>query len=272
MPRLRSLCREPCPIFAFIPSLIVFYPPLKRLSAAAVVHRLMKKFLNAFVLLATLAATVASFGAGGTIKRTTLVERLDTCEAILQDLQSSTKTAIPAEVLHRAQGIVVINQVQAGLFLGIKDGYAVAMVRRPNGRWSVPIFLRAGEASFGLQAGVKAVNTVLILTDEATSRLLLNSRFNFGAEAKAQAGVRGTDKEAVTKQLLEGAQVLAYSLQEGYYLGAAIKTGFMQPNDEANRIFYNSNLRPPELLFSDWTQPPTETRFIMEYVTRLTTR
>lgn len=229
----------------------------------------MKKFLTAFALLAALATTV---GASAVVKRETLVSRLDTCEAILQDLQSSTKTAIPPAALQAAKGIVIINQVQAGLFLGIKDGYAVAMVRRPNGRWSVPIFLRAGEASFGLQAGVKAVNTVLILTDDATARLLLKSRFNFGAEAKAQAGVRGTDKEAVSKQLLEGAQVLAYSLQEGYYLGAAIKTGFMQPNDEANRVFYNTNNRPPELLFSDWTQPPAETRFIMEYVTRLTSR
>jgi lipid-binding SYLF domain-containing protein len=230
----------------------------------------MKKLLNAFVLLATLAAALTVHAAP--VKRETLVSRLDTCEAILQDLQSSTKTAIPPEVLHRAQGIVIINQVQAGLLLGIKDGYAVALVRRPNGKWSIPVFLRAGEASFGLQAGVKAVNTVMVLMDESTSRLLLKSRFNFGAEAKAMAGVRGGEREAVTKQLLDSPSVLVYSLQEGYYLGAALKTGFMQPNDEANRVFYNTNNKLPELLFSDWTTPPAETRFIMDYVTRLTSR
>jgi lipid-binding SYLF domain-containing protein len=235
----------------------------------------MKKFLNAFVLLAAFAfATplLAVANTGPTVKRSTLVERLDTCEAILQDLQSSTKTAIPAHVLRRAQGIVIVNQVQAGLFLGIKDGYGIAMVRRPNGKWSIPIFLRAGEASFGLQAGVKAVNTVLVLMDESTARLLLKSRFNFGAEAKAQAGVRGGESEAVTKQLVEGANVLVYSLQEGYYLGAAVKTGFMQPNETANRTFYQTNHRTPELLFSDWVTPPEETRFIIDYVTRLTSQ
>jgi lipid-binding SYLF domain-containing protein len=233
----------------------------------------MKKFLNAFLVLAALAvATLPLRAATPEVKRTTLVERLDTCEAILQDMQSSTKTAIPAEVLRRAQGIVIVNQVQAGLFLGIKDGYAIAMVRRPNGKWSIPVFLRAGEASFGLQAGVKAVNTVLVLLDEPTARLLLKSRFNFGAEAKAQAGVRGGEREAVTKQLIEGASVLAYSLQEGYYLGAAIKTGFMQPNESANRLFYGTNHRTPELLFSDWVTPPQETHFLMDYVTRLTSR
>lgn len=231
----------------------------------------MKKFLNAFLVLAAFAlATLPLRANSGEVKRSTLVERIDTCEAILQDIQSSTKTAIPAEVLRRAKGLVVINQVQAGLFLGIKDGYAVAMVRRPNGKWSIPVFLRAGEASLGFQAGIKAVNTVLVIMDDPTARLLLKSRFNFGAEAKVQAGIRGGESEAINKQLLEGASVLAYSLQEGYYLGAAIKTGFMQPNESANRVFYGTNHRTPELLFSDWVTPPEEVRFIMDYVTRLT--
>lgn len=231
----------------------------------------MKKLLNAFLLAVALVAPALNAAASTPeVKRSTLIERLDTCEAILQDLQSSTKTAIPAEVLRRAQGIVIVNQVQAGLLFSIKDGYAVAMVRRPNGKWSVPVFLRAGEASFGLQAGVKAVNTVLVLMDTETSRLLLKSRFNFGADAKAQAGIRGGEREAVTKQILDGAKVLAYSLQEGYYLGAAIKTGFMQPNESANKVFYKTNHKTPELLFSDWVTPPEETRFIMDYVTRLT--
>lgn len=231
----------------------------------------MKKFFNAlFLLIACAAIVVPASAASPEVKRETLVERLDTCEAILQDMQSSTKTAIPAEVLQRARGIVIINQVQAGFVFGIKDGYAVAMVRRPNGRWSIPVFLRAGEASFGLQAGVKAINTVLVLMDEDTSRLLLKSRFNFGAEAKAMAGVRGGEREAVNKQLLESPSVLAYSLHEGYYLGAAIKTGYMQPNEAANRQFYRSNYRTPELLFSDWVTPPDEARFLMDYVARLT--
>ncbi|MBA4135924.1 MAG: hypothetical protein C0518_01255 [Opitutus sp.] len=232
----------------------------------------MKKFLTAFLVLAAFATAALPLSAASTpeVKRSTLVERLDTCEAILQDLQSSTKTAIPPEVLRRAQGLVIVNQVQAGFLFGIKDGYAVAMVRRPNGKWSIPVFMRAGEASFGLQAGVKAVNTVLVLLDEPTARLLLKSRFNFGAEAKAMAGVRGGEREAVNKELVEGANVYVYSLQEGYYLGAAVKTGFMQPNESANRVFYNTNHRTPELLFSDWVTPPAEARFLMDYVTRLT--
>lgn len=228
----------------------------------------MKKFLT--ILLCVAAFAGAHTAQATQVKRSTLLERLDTCEAILQDLQSSTKTAIPADILHRARGIVIVNQVQAGLIFGVKDGYAVAMVRRPNGRWSVPAFLNTGEASLGLQIGVKAINTVYVILDDATARLLLNRKVNFGAEAKAVAGVRASESQAVTKQIPGNANVLVYSLKEGYYLGMALKTGFMSPNEEANRVLYNSTNKLPELLYSDWVQPPAETRFIINYVSKLT--
>jgi lipid-binding SYLF domain-containing protein len=43
----------------------------------------------------------------------------------------------------------------------------------------------------------------------------------------------------------------------------------MSPNDDANRIFYNTNNRLPELLYSDWVQPPPEVHYLVDYVTRL---
>ena len=227
----------------------------------------MKKFLT--LLFCCTALTGALFAVPG-LTRPTVVERLDTCEAILQDIQGNYKTAIPADILHRAKGIIIVNQFQAGFVIGIKDGYAVALVRRPNGKWSVPAFLRAGELSFGFQAGGKSINAIYILLDDATARLLFKSRFNLGAEAKAVAGIRAAESERVTKVLPGDANVLVYTSTEGLYVGAALKTGFMSPNDSANQLFYNSNNQLPELLFSDWVTPPAEAHFIMDYVTRLT--
>jgi lipid-binding SYLF domain-containing protein len=227
----------------------------------------MKKFLTALFCVTAFAAVLP---AATGFTREAAVSQLDSCEAILQEMQGNVKTAIPADVLRRAKGLVIINQFQAGFFLGIKDGYAVALVRRPNGKWSVPAFLKAGELSFGLQAGGKAINAVYVLMDDSTARLLLKNRMNLGAEAKAVAGIRAAEREAVTKNLPGDANVLIYSTTEGFYLGAAVKTGYMSPSEEANRVFYNSNHRMPELLFSDWVTPPPETRFLMDYVTRLT--
>jgi lipid-binding SYLF domain-containing protein len=227
----------------------------------------MKKFLPVALCVAAFLAVVLP-GRAADVSRATLIERLDTCEAILQDIQSSTHTAISPDRLRAARAIVIVNQVQAGFFVGVKDGYAVALVRRPNGRWSVPAFLNAGEASIGFQAGARAINTVLVIMDDATVQLLLKRRFNIGLEAHAEAGIRTAEAQAVTRPL-PAANVYVYGLQEGLYLSAAIKTGYMSPNEEANRVFYNSNNRLPELLFSDWVTPPPETHYIIDYLTRL---
>ena len=227
----------------------------------------MKKFLTALFCCSLLAAALPA--ASGP-DRAEVIKHLDSCEAILQEIQGNFKTAIPADLLRRAKGLVIVNQFQAGFFFGIKDGYAVAMVRRPNGKWSVPAFLKAGEISFGLQAGGKAINAVFVLLDDNTARLLLKNRMNLGAEAKAVAGIRAAESEAVTKYLPGDVNVIMYTTSEGLYVGAALKTGYMSPDEDANRVFYNTNYRMPELLYSDWVTPPPEAHYLMDYVTRLT--
>ncbi|AOS44409.1 hypothetical protein Verru16b_01471 [Lacunisphaera limnophila] len=227
----------------------------------------MKKFLLALLSLAALAVTLP---AASGLSRDSVITQLDSCEAILQEIQGNVKTAIPAEVLRRAKGIIIVNQFQGGFIFGIKDGYGVALVRRPNGKWSVPAFLKAGEFSFGLQAGAKAINAVYVLMDDDTARLLFRNRMNLGADARAVAGIRASEREAVSKALPGDANVYIYSTQEGLYLGATIKTGYLSPNQQANELFYNAKHRMPELLYSDWVTPPQDARFLMDYVTRLT--
>ena len=102
------------------------------------------------------------------------------------------------------------------------------------------------------------------------ARLLFKTRMNFGAEAKVVAGIRAAESERVTQSIPTEANVLVYSTTEGLFVGAALKTGYMSPHDEANRLFYNSNDRMPELLFSDWATLPPEARFLHDYVTRVT--
>jgi SH3 domain-containing YSC84-like protein 1 len=227
----------------------------------------MKKFLTAVFCFTTL---VAGLRAADGFDRASVLTQLDSCEAILQEIQGNVKTAIPSEILRKAKGIIVVNQFQGGFIFGIKDGYGVALVRRPNGKWSVPAFLKAGEFSLGLQAGAKSINIVYVLMDDEAARLLFRNRMNLGVDAKAVAGIRAAEREAVSKPLPGDANVLVYSSTAGFYIGATLKTGYLSPHQRANELFYNSNHRMPELLYSDWVTPPQEARFIMDYVTRLT--
>ncbi|MDB6168138.1 MAG: hypothetical protein JWM88_1002 [Verrucomicrobia bacterium] len=215
-----------------------------------------------------LSATLVVRAAPSESSRPEYVTRIESCEAVLREFMANPATAIPPAVLQSAQGIVIVNQFKAGFFLGVKDGYAVIMVKKPDGHWSLPVLLGAGEVSFGLQIGANAVESVMILTDPQTARMLYRGRFNVGADAKAVAGPRNAEREKFNHEILR-TPVLVYSKAKGLYAGATVKTGWLQRNDSVNFVLYNTTYTLPELLYSDWVQPVPEVVPLMEYVQKI---
>jgi lipid-binding SYLF domain-containing protein len=163
---------------------------------------------------------------------------------------------------------MILSQFKAGFLFAVKGGYGVLMVKKPNGRWSLPVLIDASEASLGPQIGAKSVDTVCILTDDATPRLLFTSRFNIGVDAKAVAGPSSAAVESDAKTTFI-APVLVYSRSSGLYAGATVKAGHVERNDIANFTLYNTSYTMPELLYSDWVTPPPEVQPLMAYVEQL---
>lgn len=218
----------------------------------------MKKLL--LVVLALFAAASAR-----AISRNECVTRVESCEAILQEFMADPATAIPASVLQQARAIIIVNQFKGGFFLGVKDGYGVIMVRKPSGQWSLPVLVDAGEASLGFQIGAKSVESVMIVTDDETPRLLFKNRFNVGVDAKAVAGPKVAEVEHDNRQLVD-APVLIYTKSKGLYAGATLKAGYLTRDDPANFALYRTTYTMPELLYSDWVQPVDEVVPLMNYV------
>jgi lipid-binding SYLF domain-containing protein len=200
--------------------------------------------------------------------RPELVVRVETCEAILREFMADATTAVPPSVWRGAHGIIILNQFKAGLVFGVKAGYGVIMVKKPNGRWSLPVLIDASEASLGFQIGAKSVETVCILTDDVTARMLFTSRYNIGVDAKAVAGPKAAEVEHDSKPTFL-APVLIYSHSDGLYAGATVKAGHISRNDLANFTLYATDHTMPELLFSDWVTPPPEVQPLMNYVAQL---
>jgi SH3 domain-containing YSC84-like protein 1 len=221
------------------------------------------------LLAVALLSAASLLGASREPTREDYVKRIESCEAILREFMADPQTALPPEVLERARGLVITNQFRAGFLLGVKDGYGVLLVRRPDGSWSVPAMLNAGEASFGLQIGGTAVETVYVLMDDDTPKLLFGGRFNIGADAKAVAGPRAAERESVNREIL-ATPVLVYTKSRGLFAGATVKAGWIQRNDSANRAFYNTEYTLPEIVYSNWIQPPADVKPLMDYVTRIT--
>jgi lipid-binding SYLF domain-containing protein len=202
------------------------------------------------------------------VSRDEIVSRIDSCEAIIREFQADRATAIPDAVLQKARAIVIVNQFKAGFIFGIKDGYGVVMVKKANGQWSLPVLVSAGELSFGLQVGADAIETVMVITDDNTPRMMFNKRFNVGVDAKAIAGPHAAEAERINKELLQ-TPVIVYAKKKGLFAGATVKAGWLQRNDSINFDLYNTRYTMPELLYSDWVQPTNEVKPLMDFVKQI---
>lgn len=220
------------------------------------------------ILLLSLVALLGATVGRAAPTRTDYVARIESCEAILQEFQTRSALAIPAQVWQRAKAVIILNQFKAGLFLGVQDGYGVILVKKPNGRWSLPVLINAGEASLGLQLGAKSVESIFIITDENTPRMLFDHRFNIGVDAKAVAGPRAAEAEANNEEILR-TPILAYTKTVGLFAGATVKAGHISRDDRANFSLYNTTYTMPELLYSDWVQPPPEVQPLLALVQKL---
>ena len=203
--------------------------------------------------------TLAPVHAFAKASRADLVTKVESCEAILQSFQRDPRIAIPASVLAKAKGLVIINQFKAGLIFGVKGGHGVIMVKQATGRWSLPVLISASETSIGLQIGANDVETIYVLTDDQTARLLFKQRFRLGVDAKAN----NPDYKVID------APVLVYSKTAGVFAGATVKAGYIARNDDDNAILYNTRYTLPELLYSNWVQPPAEVQPLMNLVQSL---
>lgn len=225
----------------------------------------MKKILLP-LLVALFATGTASFGAA--VDRANLVKRVESCEAVLREFQRDPRIAVPANVLAAAKAIVIVNQFKAGFILGVKDGYGVIMVKQSSGRWSVPVLLSAGEASVGLQIGASAVETIYIITDDATPRLLFKQRFRVGIDAKAVIGPKAAEAVNPDYKIID-APVLVYTRSAGVFAGATFKAGFISRDDEANFSLYNTQYALPELLYSNWVTAPADVKPLIDLMQKI---
>jgi lipid-binding SYLF domain-containing protein len=226
----------------------------------------LKKLLP--LLLAAL-CVLAPARAFAKVERAELMTRVDSCWAILQEFQRDPNNAIPASVLAKAKGIIIVNQFKAGLIFGVKDGYGVIMVKHSSGQWSLPVLIRAGETSLGFQIGANAVETIYIITDEQTPHLLFKQRrFRLGIDAKAVIGPKAAEAHNPDYKVID-APVLVYTKTKGVFAGATIKAGYIARDDEANFTLYNTGYTLPELLYSDWVKAPADIQPFISQVQKL---
>lgn len=198
-------------------------------------------------------------------KREKLVTRIVNSEYVLEEVMADPETAIPADILQDAQGIVITLNYRGGVMLGGHAGGGVLIAKNPiTQEWGVPAFVRTGGANFGLQLGVKEYDAIYVIMDRDTVRKAYTGRIDFGADAAAVAGPLEKTREARPNIDFKKAKILVYSNKKGLFAGVAVKAGWVAPNNKATKQFYNTEYNMPEIVLSDWFELPREANALLQ--------
>jgi SH3 domain-containing YSC84-like protein 1 len=201
----------------------------------------MKKTLVSLILVACVGTALA-------VDKAQLDQRIHLLTAKLQALQSQPDKRIPADVLRRAEAVVLLDRTKAGFLFAYQGGGGVALARDAHTReWSPVAFVSANEASLGFQIGGEQNFFVILLMNTNTARVLTQATFDFGGEARGTAGDVSSGVEASVDQA--GPPVLVYGDRQGLYGGVSVKAGALAPDNDANRVYYERFVTMSDILF-----------------------
>jgi len=123
--------------------------------------------------------------------------RLDESTRVFESFSNLSEQAIPAWLLERAYGVVVVpNVIRGALIIGGRGGAGVMAVRNADGSWSNPVFVKLGGASIGFQWGLQS--TDLVLMSRKSVEGIAGGKVTLGADASVAAGPIGRSASAAT--------------------------------------------------------------------------
>jgi SH3 domain-containing YSC84-like protein 1 len=195
-----------------------------------------------------------------------LVEKSD---MTLQTFMATPELQAFRDLLKKAQGIYIAPQVLEGAFIwGASGGSGIFMARTARAdEWSPPAFYTMGEASFGLQAGGKAAQVIMLtMTDRGVNAFKATS-FKLGADVSVAAGPIGGGVDASTANL--SADILTFSLAKGLYGGISLQGAVMAVRNAWNEAYYHqAAITPSDILVGHVPDVPRTARNIIHDLSR----
>ena len=171
-------------------------------------------------------------------------ERAANAVKVLDDIMRMPEQAIPGKLLEQAHAVAVIpNVVKAGLVVGGRHGKGLISVRKPDGTWSHPSYVRLTGASVGFQAGVQSTDVVLVFRTPRGVDSIVHGKFTLGADAAVAAGPVGRTAELSTDGQLK-AEIYSYSRARGLFAGVALDGAVLGIDHDANEAVYGRNTTP----------------------------
>ncbi len=162
-----------------------------------------------------------------------------------------SKNGIPMTIIKSAKAIVVVpGSVKFGFFLGGKYGEGVATIRRVDGSWSYPFFIKLGGGSLGFQIGLEIVDSILVFRTKNSVEELLSDKFTLGIEASASAGPISANIDK-SSEVNMSAEIFTYSQNSGLFAGALLNGAVISNDNEKNRALYGNSINVKKIVTSE---------------------
>ena len=159
-----------------------------------------------------------------------------------------TKNKIPATVLVKSRAIVMIpSATKIGFFIGGEFGDGVASIRKSDGSWSNPFFVKLKSGSLGWQFGYEHNSILLIFNSAKSVNSLQNRSITMGADASISAGPLAKTFEKNSKINLS-AEVFAYRKSEGLFLGVSLKGAVIDQDNDKDIEYYGNGAKATDIV------------------------
>src|SRR4051794_25709989 len=92
-----------------------------------------------------------------------LDETVNSATHVLREIMAVPNKCIPESLLREAQGLAIVpGMVKGGFIVGVEHGKGVLTTRDEAGLWRAPVFITVTGGSVGAQAGVQAIDLILV--------------------------------------------------------------------------------------------------------------
>ncbi len=190
-----------------------------------------------FVLLTALTILVGGFlsDARALTEQEELVEK---ARFVVLKLRNHPDYPDLRQTLAEAKGVLIVPRlIKAGLLIGGEGGSGVLLARGDDGKWSYPAFYTMGGGSFGLQIGAQWSQVMYVIMNKGGLAAIIDDQVTLGGDLSATFGGSGKAIQAATTTNLD-ADIYAYSLAEGAYVGASLEGALIRRRDDWNYYYY----------------------------------
>lgn len=175
-----------------------------------------------------------------------LLDASNSLKNMLRDSKS-----IPRGVFTKAQGIAIFpGTIEISMLLGGKTGNGVMVVKRSDGSWSSPFFVKLGGAGLGLQLGVEKKDILMVFQSKDAVKKMMSEKMTLGADASIAVGPAG---ESVGKgsEVDFKSEIYTYTKTQGLFVGVSLDGSVMSHDFDQNIELYGNNIMPEQIVESD---------------------